>query len=161
MSTKGSSGAVVDAYGENTTTPELEDVGYGQLANGRAVVKVDAALADVTDVRPGYHVFLTPDGDCNGLYVESKTAAGFVVRELHGGRSTSSFEYRIVAKPLRSQGQRLAHVTAADTAVVPIGTKPVHLPLPLSPEQRMKNQIGTTAYAKLMLTLRNRLTANH
>jgi hypothetical protein len=32
-----------------------------------------------------YHVFLTPDGDCEGLYVIARTATGFEVRELRHG----------------------------------------------------------------------------
>jgi hypothetical protein len=149
---------MMTAYGENATTPELEDVGYGTVVNGRAAVKFDAALADVIDARPGYHVFLTPDGDSKGLYVEQKTAAGFVVREQQGGRSAVAFEYRIVAKPLRLHGERLARVIDSDTKVVPIGAKPERLPLPLSPEQRLKNRIGIDDYARRMLSLRNRLS---
>jgi hypothetical protein len=163
LHTQGVSGTVATAYGENATTPQLEDVGYGALVNGRGVVKFDAALADVIDVRPGYHVFLTPDGDSKSLYVEQKTASGFVVREAQSGRSTIAFEYRIVAKPLRLKGERLARVTDSNAAVVHGSAKATisqALPLPLSPEQHLKNRIGTAAYAKLMLTLRNRFTAH-
>jgi hypothetical protein len=143
------------------TTPQLEDVGSATLSSGRAVVRFDAALADVIDVRAGYRVFLTPDGDSKGLYVEQKTAGGFVVRESQGGRSTIAFDYRIVAKPLRLHGERLARVVEPTVTASHAGSQPERLPLPLSPEQRLKNQIGTAAYAKLMLTLRNRLAATH
>jgi len=44
-----------------------------------------------------YHVFLTPNGDCRGLYVKQKTAASFEVHELGGGTSSVSLDYRIVA----------------------------------------------------------------
>ena len=44
-----------------------------------------------------YHVFLTPNGDCKGLYVIQKTASSFEVHELGGGSSNVSFDYRIVA----------------------------------------------------------------
>jgi hypothetical protein len=43
-----------------------------------------------------YSVFLTPEGDCHGLYVRSKKADSFVVRELKGGKSSIAFSYRIV-----------------------------------------------------------------
>ncbi|MBD5656507.1 MAG: hypothetical protein IAI50_15195, partial [Candidatus Eremiobacteraeota bacterium] len=65
-------------------------------------------LADTIDRRIAYHVFVTPEGDCNGLYVTQKTPNGFAVRELRGGHSSLSFEYRIVAKPLGEDGVRLA-----------------------------------------------------
>ncbi len=81
---------------------------------------------------------------------------------LHEGHATIAFEYRIVAKPLHLDGERLARVSASDTTGARIGgpgIKPEQLPLPLSPEQRLKNRIGTEAYAKHMLTLKNKLTA--
>ena len=44
-----------------------------------------------------YHVFVTPKGKCEGLYVENETASGFEVHELHDGTSSVAFDYRIVA----------------------------------------------------------------
>jgi len=44
-----------------------------------------------------YHVFVTPLGDCNGLYVTNKTTDSFEVHELGGGTSDVAFDYRIVA----------------------------------------------------------------
>jgi len=43
-------------------------------------------------------VFLTPSGDCKGLYVGQRSAGGFEVRELGGGTSSIEFDYRIVAE---------------------------------------------------------------
>ena len=43
-------------------------------------------------------MFLTPEGDCKGLYVQDKRGASFEVRELQGGSSSIAFSYRIVAK---------------------------------------------------------------
>src|ERR1019366_8679796 len=45
-----------------------------------------------------YHVFLTPKGDCKGLYVTNETTDGFEVRELGGGTANIAFDYRIVAR---------------------------------------------------------------
>jgi hypothetical protein len=75
----------------------FEDFGREKLNNGRAVVTLDGDFAKV--IKPtGYHVFVTPEGDCRGLYVRGKTAASFEVRELGGGRSTVAFSYRIVGR---------------------------------------------------------------
>jgi hypothetical protein len=41
-----------------------------------------------------------------------KTAAGFVLREPQGARSTLAFEYRIVARPLHADEARLATESA-------------------------------------------------
>ena len=47
--------------------------------------------------RGDYKVFLTPEGNCRGLYVR-KRAASFEVRELQSGTSNVAFSYRIVAR---------------------------------------------------------------
>jgi hypothetical protein len=106
--TTGSSGTTRKSYSAQTAAPVMEDSGEGQLVNGRGYVKLDAALSDVIDNHNAYRVFLTPEGDSNGLYVTQKSPAGFVVREARGGRSTLSFDYRIIAKPVDDDAQRLA-----------------------------------------------------
>jgi hypothetical protein len=79
---------------------QVERVGDAQLVGGRAYVPIDSDLARGMDATQKYHVFITPEGDCNGLYVTAKTRSGFTVRELHGGSSTLAFDYRIVASAL-------------------------------------------------------------
>jgi hypothetical protein len=75
----------------------FEDFGVAKLKGGRAVVKLDTDFAKT--IKPGdYRVFLTPEGDCRGLYVRSKSAKGFEVRELQGGESSVAFSYRIVGR---------------------------------------------------------------
>jgi hypothetical protein len=75
----------------------FEDFGAAKLARGRATVKLDADFAKVIK-RGDYHVFLTPRGDCRGLYVRSQGGASFEVRELAGGTSSVAFSYRIVGR---------------------------------------------------------------
>jgi hypothetical protein len=79
-------------------SPELwfEDFGAAKLKGGRAVVKLDADFAKV--IKRDYRVFLTPEGDCRGLYVRRRRAASFEVRELMGGKSAIAFSYRIVGR---------------------------------------------------------------
>ena len=74
----------------------FEDFGTAKLRGGRAVVKLDADFAKV--ITRDYRVFLTPEGDCRGLYVRNKTAASFEVRELMGGESAVAFSYRVVGR---------------------------------------------------------------
>jgi len=57
-----------------------------------------------------YHVFLTPNGDSNGLYVARKTSAGFEVREHGGGGSNVAFDYRIVVRRRGYETVRMAEV---------------------------------------------------
>jgi hypothetical protein len=79
-------------------SPEVwfEDFGAARLKRGRAVVKIDANFARVIK-RGDYRVFLTPEGDCRGLYTRRK-ANSFEVRELMGGKSSAAFSYRIVGR---------------------------------------------------------------
>ena len=59
-------------------------------------MKLDADFAKVVKLNE-YRVFLTPEGDCQGLYVR-KRGTSFEVRELQGGTSNVAFSYRIVAR---------------------------------------------------------------
>ncbi|HXW76165.1 MAG TPA: hypothetical protein VEJ20_02015, partial [Candidatus Eremiobacteraceae bacterium] len=91
-----------------STQPVLEDYGEAQLINGDAQVRLDPAFADTISDRTPYLVFVTPDGDTNGLYVTNKTLTGFEVREVRGGHSSLTFDYRIVAKPADDNHPRMA-----------------------------------------------------
>jgi len=89
----------------------FEDFGSGQLANGVATVSLEATYAQTVNTSIEYYVFLTPKGDCNGLYVTNESSASFEVRELHGGHSSIAFDYRIVAKRTGYEQIRLADKT--------------------------------------------------
>ena len=70
----------------------FEDFGTAKLARGRGTVELDGDFAKV--IKPAdYHVFVTPEGDCRGLYVAEKKTASFEVRELGGGTSSVAFSY--------------------------------------------------------------------
>jgi hypothetical protein len=74
----------------------FEDFGTAKLKRGRAVIALDADFGKV--ITRDYRVFLTPEGDCRGLYVRNRSAARFEVRELAGGKSNVAFSYRIVGR---------------------------------------------------------------
>jgi hypothetical protein len=84
-------------YGIESSEVWFEDFGSGSLQNGKTVINVDPLFAGTVNLSAGYHVFLTPLGDCKGLYVTSKTVKDFEVHELEGGITNVSFDYRIVA----------------------------------------------------------------
>jgi hypothetical protein len=75
----------------------FEDFGAARLKRGRAVVNLDADFAKTISTGD-YRVFLTPEGDCGGLYIKSKRGGAFEVRELQGGTSNVAFSYRIVGR---------------------------------------------------------------
>lgn len=75
----------------------FEDAGELQLVNGAAVVQLDSTYTQTVNSNTTYQVFLTPYGDCKGLYVSNRMANSFEVHELGGGTATLSFGYRILA----------------------------------------------------------------
>jgi hypothetical protein len=114
MPARGASGRVLEVPGMYTTENWIEDFGSGQLQNGHAAVALEAGFAELVNTGIAYHVFLTPEGDCKGLYVVGKTADGFEVRELQGGHASIAFDYRIAAKRRGKESARLRDVTEQD-----------------------------------------------
>ena len=87
----------------------FEDFGSARLSGGSVSVRIDPEFAQTVHMGD-YHVFLQAEGQCKGLAVEGKTAAGFTVREFDGGRSNVSFAYRIVARRKDVSATRLNRV---------------------------------------------------
>jgi hypothetical protein len=105
-------GSGIGTYTSEQTVPSIEDLGKARLVSGQAYVYLDAAFASAVDPRADYLVFITPEGDSHGLYVTDKSPRGFIVRENQGGRSTLTFDYRIVAKPADATDRRLPQIKA-------------------------------------------------
>ena len=55
----------------------FEDFGTAQLSAGQVTVVIEPLFRQTINSGVDYHVFVTPLGDCNGLYVTSKTADSF------------------------------------------------------------------------------------
>jgi hypothetical protein len=89
----------------------FEDYGSAQLSNGSARIVLEATFAQTVNTDLDYHVFLTPRGECEGLYVTDPTPSGFEVRELHHGSSSVAFDYRIIAKRKNYETIRMADLT--------------------------------------------------
>ncbi len=89
----------------------FEDFGSGQLSNGLARIGLEPIFVQTVNTDLDYHVFLTPNGDCNGLYVSQKSPTSFEVHELAGGTSSVAFDYRIIAKRKKYETVRLADLT--------------------------------------------------
>lgn len=87
----------------------FEDFGEGQLVKGKARVKLEPGFASLVKA-DSFHVFLTPYGDSNGLYVSQRGKQGFEVREQGNGKASLPFSYRIVARRKDIKGERLAKI---------------------------------------------------
>ena len=91
----------------------FEDFGKAELKDGVAVVRLAEDFAQtVNTLGADYHVFLTPRGDCEGLYVAQQSPESFEVRELRGGSTRVAFHYRIVARRLGYEKVRMKEVRA-------------------------------------------------
>lgn len=108
--TSSQDGATHATASVQSTEAWLEDFGRAWLVNGAAKVEIAADFAGMADMTLEYHVFLTPMGDSQGLYVSNLTSTSFEVHEQGGGTSSIEFSYRIVARPAGSGAKRLPRV---------------------------------------------------
>ena len=108
----------------------FEDFGRARLVEGQAQVELDPDFAAVAHTEgEDYHVFLTPEGASNGLYVSGMGASSFEVREQQDGSNSLSFSYRVVAKRKDVQGERF---------------EPAHLPPPVADDEILDTVIQDT-----------------
>jgi hypothetical protein len=101
----------VSLYAVQSPENWFEDTGSGQLHNGAALVAIEPEYAQTVNTGMQYHVFLTPNGDCKGLYVSQKSPGSFEVHELGGGTSSIAFDYRVVARRKGFENIRLGDLT--------------------------------------------------
>lgn len=116
-----SDGSLRRLYSLESPESWFEDFGTGTLARGAATISLAPDFAGVIDTT-GYHVFLTPLGETDGLYVSNQTATSFEVHEAHGRGSNVSFSYRVAAKRKDIAGVRL------ETVPLPPVRQPITLP---------------------------------
>ncbi|ABF40617.1 hypothetical protein Acid345_1615 [Candidatus Koribacter versatilis Ellin345] len=112
---RGGGGQKMEMYGVQATENWYEDAGSSSLRNGAVTVQLDTDFAAAANTAVTYQVFLTPNGDCKGLYVANKGPKSFEVRELGGGTASIGFDYRIVAKRKGAETVRMKRV--ADNAM--------------------------------------------
>jgi len=103
-------GSVRRMYCLESPVSYFEDMGTGQVTGGSGSVTLDPMFVSTVST-DDYFVYLTPEGDCRGLYVESKSPNGFTVGELMGGSSTLKFSWRVVAKRTGITNERFAPVS--------------------------------------------------
>jgi hypothetical protein len=105
-------------YCQESPESWLEDFGEAQLKRGKVTVRIEKQFAGCVNTRT-YHVFLTPRGDCNGLFVTDQDPEKFLVCELGDGRSNVSFSYRVVARRADIDAPRLARVSRPKPSPAP------------------------------------------
>jgi hypothetical protein len=116
-------GQMVDVSSMESPEVWFEDFGSGRLSGGSTMISLDSKFTQTVNLAMGYHVFLTPKGDCKGLFVTGETDHGFEVRELGGGKSSVELDYRIVA-----------HRKGYETMRLPVAILPVRSEKALGPK---------------------------
>ncbi len=95
----------------------FEDFGEGQLVNGRSHIDLDPLFLEtvtINDTNP-IKVFVEVEAEyCNGVAIK-RGPTGFDVVERHGGRTSSPFWYRVVAKRKGFESKRLDYCKAGET----------------------------------------------
>jgi hypothetical protein len=114
----------VGLYTVQSSENWIEDFGSGALTGGVTTIRLEPHFARTISGRADYHVFLTPAGDCDGLYIANKTATSFEVRELRNGTSSVQFDYRIVGHRKGFESARLPDVSGSLMNKTPRPTLP-------------------------------------
>jgi hypothetical protein len=93
----------------------FEDVGRGELIDGRAHVELDPLFLETVTINESHpmNVFVQLRGDCRGTFVR-ESFTGFDVIELQGGTSSVPFVYRVMAKRKGFEAKRLDYCAAAE-----------------------------------------------
>ena len=99
-------------YSEEATEVWFADYGFGKLEDGKAVIAIDPLFAQTVNLDELYHVFVQAYGDAE-LYVSTRTATSFEVHAREGDGAVE-FSYRIVAKRLGFEGERLERALFGD-----------------------------------------------
>jgi len=70
--------------------------GTAKLINGEAVVSLPEHFTLVTSTIVPLTVVVTPQENCNGLYVAKKSTKEIVIKELQNGKSNAEFDYIVI-----------------------------------------------------------------
>ncbi|HEU4489126.1 MAG TPA: hypothetical protein VFS38_07540, partial [Actinomycetota bacterium] len=106
-----SDGSLRRVYALESPESWFEDLGRAEVVDGQAQVELDSEFAAMVQT-DDYHVFLTPEGETQGLYVNARTPDRFEVLEQQGGTSSLTFSYRVVAKRSDIEAERLQQIAA-------------------------------------------------
>jgi hypothetical protein len=103
-------GSLRALFAVESPQPWFEDFGRAQLIGGRARIELDPDFAVLVDT-DDYHVFLTPEGQCGGLFIDGRSPRAFGVQESGEAGHDVSFSYRLVARRRDLRLARLPVVT--------------------------------------------------
>ncbi len=77
---------------------EIQTSGQGRMQNGKAIIKFDPEFSELLSDNHNMRVIVTPQEQCNGLFVAHKSSKGFIVEELLNGKSDAAFDWIAIAR---------------------------------------------------------------
>ena len=88
-------------------SPDMDvcQCGSSVLTDGATTVSFDKAFASAVSPEAPIRVIVTPTSECNGIYVVRKSASGFAVQELAGGKSKATFDWLVVGRRSGNDGK--------------------------------------------------------
>jgi hypothetical protein len=99
-------------YSEESSEVWFSDYGFGKLQAGVAKIVIDSLFAQTVNLTEPYHVFVQVYGNAE-VYVSNRTPQSFEVH-LRAGDPNVEFSFRLVAKRLGYESDRLEPATWAD-----------------------------------------------
>lgn len=110
--------------------PEIlfQDFGVGKLKNGKADILLDPVLKRSLQIDESHplKVYVTLEGECNGVFVTNKSANGFTVKELQNGTSNVDFSWQIVANRADTKDSNGTITSKHVDVRLPIGPGPLY-----------------------------------
>jgi hypothetical protein len=101
-------------YSVEATGHRFEDYGSGELKAGVAKIELDPIFSESISATEPYMVFITLEGDCQGIYVAEKNSQYFLVKEINAGKSSAKFSWRITGTRHGYEGIRLEPMVKGD-----------------------------------------------
>jgi hypothetical protein len=100
-------------YTEESSEVWFTDYGFGKLKNGALTIAIDPLFAQTVNLSEPYHVFVQSYGEAE-LYVSQRTPTQFEVKARGADGLDVEFSYRLVAKRLGYETDRLEPAPWAD-----------------------------------------------
>ncbi len=107
-----------EMYGLQSPQAEFVFSSSSQLIAGEVHINFDTSVREIIDASTTLKINVTlTSGEAKGIYVSSKDATGFTVKELQAGSSNATFDWMVVAKRRSASSQQ---VTNNNTDIISI-----------------------------------------
>lgn len=103
--------ASTPVYAVTSVEAKIYNSGITQLVNGEAYIAFDANYKALLGENPV--VTVTPNGNCNGVYIASVDKNGFLVKEMNNGNSTVNISWISVGNRIDNRMEEATRMVSA------------------------------------------------